>query len=229
MGYTQVYTRGPGILGCVCVLVAQSCLTFCNPMDCSPSGPSVRGILQARILEWVAISFSRGSSWSRDRTWVSCIAGRFFTFWAKILGGPLKSCYNTTWCSCSFWGIYSGCFLVRFLHDFWEKTSAHTFVKTSKSTFHNYSTLFHRDVMQTPLWTWICGLPTINGMFGMEFSFISSTPPTASPGRAISQGSAEILFSKTHLYSVFRSCWRSPSLWLVLPSSGGLHLLWVDL
>ena len=46
--------------------VAQSCLTLCDPMDCSPPGSSVHGILQARILEWVAISFSRGSSQPRD-------------------------------------------------------------------------------------------------------------------------------------------------------------------
>ena len=45
----------------------------------SPPGSSVHGILQARILEWVAIPFSRGSSQPRDQTWVSCIAGRFFT------------------------------------------------------------------------------------------------------------------------------------------------------
>ena len=48
----------------------------------SPSGSSVHGILQARILEKVDIFFSRGSSWSRDRTQVSCMAGRFFTIWA---------------------------------------------------------------------------------------------------------------------------------------------------
>ena len=64
--------------------VAQSCPTLCNPQDCSPSGSSVHGILQARILEWVAILFSMGSSWPRDQTQVSCIAGRFFTAWAKI-------------------------------------------------------------------------------------------------------------------------------------------------
>ena len=52
---------------------------FCNPMDCSPLGSSVHGISQARVLEWVAISFSRGSSLLRDRTHVSCIAGRFLT------------------------------------------------------------------------------------------------------------------------------------------------------
>ena len=61
----------------MCVHVcAQSCLTLCDPTDCSPPGSSVHGILQARILEWVAISFSRGSSQLRDQThifFVSCI------------------------------------------------------------------------------------------------------------------------------------------------------------
>ena len=65
------------------VLVSQSCLTVCDLMDCSPPGSSVHGILQAKILEWGAIPFSRGSSWPRDRTCVSCIAGRFFTIWAN--------------------------------------------------------------------------------------------------------------------------------------------------
>ena len=46
---------------CVCVLIAQLCPTLCDPMDCSPPGPSVHGVLQARILEWVAIPSSRGS------------------------------------------------------------------------------------------------------------------------------------------------------------------------
>ena len=62
--------------------VAQSCPILCDPMDCSLPGSSVHGIFQARVLEWVAISFSRGSSWPRDWTWVSCIAGRRFTIWA---------------------------------------------------------------------------------------------------------------------------------------------------
>ena len=61
------------------VLVTQSCLTLCNLMDCSPSGFSVHVILQARILEWIAISFSRGTSRPRDQTLISCLAGRFFT------------------------------------------------------------------------------------------------------------------------------------------------------
>ena len=58
------------------VLVAQS---LCSPMDCVPPGSSVDGILQARILQWVAIPFSRGSSLRWDQTQVSCIAGGFFT------------------------------------------------------------------------------------------------------------------------------------------------------
>ena len=64
------------------MLVAQSCPTLCDPMDCSPPGSSLHEIFQARILKWVAISFSRGSSQPRDQTWVSCTAGRFFTDWA---------------------------------------------------------------------------------------------------------------------------------------------------
>ena len=55
------------------VLVAQSCLTLWDPMDCSPPGSSVHGILQTRILEWAVIYFSRGSSRPRDQTHISCI------------------------------------------------------------------------------------------------------------------------------------------------------------
>ena len=62
--------------------VAQSCPTLCDPMDCSLPGSSVHGIFQARVLEWVAISFSRGSSRPRDWTQVSHTAGRGFTVWA---------------------------------------------------------------------------------------------------------------------------------------------------
>ena len=74
------------------MLVAQSCPTLCNPMDCSPPGSSVHGILQARILEWVDIPFSRGSSSSRDWTQVSCIAGRFFIIYAAAAAKLLQLC-----------------------------------------------------------------------------------------------------------------------------------------
>jgi len=68
---------------------AQSCWTLCDPMDCSPTGFSVHGIFHVRILEWVAISSSRGSSPPRDWTGISCvswISGRFFT--VEPLGKP---------------------------------------------------------------------------------------------------------------------------------------------
>ena len=64
----------PVFLKKVKVLVTQSCLTLFDLTDCSPSGSSAHGILQARTLEWVAMPFSKGSSRPRDRTWVSCIA-----------------------------------------------------------------------------------------------------------------------------------------------------------
>ena len=64
------------------MFVTQSCPTLWDPMDCSPPGSYVREILQARILEWVAMPFSRCFSWPRDRTCISCIAGIFFAVWA---------------------------------------------------------------------------------------------------------------------------------------------------
>ena len=67
---------------CVCVLSHFSCVGLCHPMDCSPPGSSVLGILQARTLEWVTMPSFRGSSPSRDQTWVFCIAGRRFALWA---------------------------------------------------------------------------------------------------------------------------------------------------
>ena len=67
---------------CVCVVLGTLwCPTVCDPME-SPPGSSVHGVLQARILEWVTMPSSRGFSWPRDQTWVSCMAHRFFTIWA---------------------------------------------------------------------------------------------------------------------------------------------------
>ena len=63
--------------------VAQSGLTLCNAVDCSPPGSSLHGILQARILEWGAIAFSRGSSWTSDWSRVTHISGRCFNLWAR--------------------------------------------------------------------------------------------------------------------------------------------------
>ena len=78
-----IYETSVCVCVCVCVCArAKSlhlCLTLCNPMDCSLPGSSIYGIFQARVLEWIAISFSRGSSRPRNGTWVSRIVGRRFT------------------------------------------------------------------------------------------------------------------------------------------------------
>ena len=67
------------VSNCCYCLVAQSCPTLCSPVGCSLPGSSVLGISQTKILEWVAISFSRRSSWTRDWTLIFCIGSRFFT------------------------------------------------------------------------------------------------------------------------------------------------------
>ena len=72
--------------------LSQSCPTLCNPMDYSLPGSSLHGILQARVLEWVAISFSRGSSQFRDQTGVSRIPGRHFNLWATREAAEIASC-----------------------------------------------------------------------------------------------------------------------------------------
>ena len=81
----------------------RSCPTLCDPIDRSPPGSSVHGILQARMLEWVAMPSSRGSSQPRDETQVSCIAGGFFTIWAtREAHTDLRWALNPTWLM-SFW------------------------------------------------------------------------------------------------------------------------------
>ena len=69
------------MLLCCCCLVVKPCLTLCHPMACSPPGSPVHGIFQARILEWVAISFSRASSQPRDWTHISCIGRQILYHW----------------------------------------------------------------------------------------------------------------------------------------------------
>ena len=76
----------PKIFPYACVPSCFSCVWLCDPVDCSLPGSSVHGILQARILEWVAMASSRRLSWHRDRTPGSCIAGGFFT--TELQGSP---------------------------------------------------------------------------------------------------------------------------------------------
>ena len=92
---------------CVC-LVAQSCPTLWNTMDWNPPGSSVQGILQARILEWVAIPSSRGSFQSRDRTQVSHIVGRLFTVWATKEAQKVIRYYKMFfWFSSHFFALFN--------------------------------------------------------------------------------------------------------------------------
>ena len=97
------------------VLVAWLCLTLCDPVDCSPPGFSVHGILQVRILEWLAIPFSRGSSWPRDWSHISCISGRFFTV------RPTKEVPYSIY-SCKIFAVFSvlyhiSVWLIYFIHS----------------------------------------------------------------------------------------------------------------
>ena len=120
---------------CVCSVV-QLCLTLCNPMDCSLPGSSVHGIFQARILERVAISSSRGSSWPRDQTCISCICiGRriFYhstTWGSSVCMSVLISQFVPPPCSLLPWAHIHSLHLC--LHSF----PASRFIWTIFSRFH---------------------------------------------------------------------------------------------
>ena len=121
-------------------LVTQSCPTLCDHMNYRPPGSSVHGLLQARIVEWVAIPFFSGSFWSRDWTCVSCIsciAGWFFTIWAtrKALLG-MEFCSIVPICGLTF--IQNFC--VWFLHILLFCTWIWTFLKNKNSPFGEKTT-----------------------------------------------------------------------------------------
>ena len=107
------------------VSVPQSCLALWDPLDSSPPGSSVHGILQARTLEWVAIPFSRRSSPPKDQTHVSCIAGRFFTVWAtrgfKMLHS-LRLFHIPTVKSLSVAHTFLNIYTKKYSLERWEKT-----------------------------------------------------------------------------------------------------------
>ena len=118
--------------------VAQSCPTLCDPMDCSLSGSSVHGIFQARVLEWVAISFSKGSSRPRDWTQVSRIAGRHFTVWAtsEVLF-PQKVYWVTSFLKEPLW---------RAKMDFLQKANYKNLNKSNTKT-HNITCFISNDCL----------------------------------------------------------------------------------
>ena len=89
------------------ILVAQLCPTLFHSLGCSLPRSSVHGILQARIVEWVDIPFSRGSSRPRDWTWVSCIAGRFFTIWATREALMIPNLATSNMYQSNCWGLNS--------------------------------------------------------------------------------------------------------------------------
>ena len=93
---------------------SNSCQTLCNPMNCSPPGSSVHGILQARILKWVIIPSSRGSSQLGDQTCVSCIAGGFFTIWVTRESLANPSSTLIWFCPVWYWPAWSGVCLWEF-------------------------------------------------------------------------------------------------------------------
>ena len=111
--------------------VAQSCLTLCDPIDCSLPGSSVHRIFQARILEWLAISFSKGSSQPQNRTWVSCvscIAHQSLTHWA--IGNYL---HIKKWTLLEVQRCYSECsdHMLRTLLRMWEIVKQYYFYPVS--------------------------------------------------------------------------------------------------
>ena len=86
---------------CTCGKSLQSCPTLCNPMDCSLQGSSVHGILHTRILEWAAISSSRGSSPPREQTrayYISCIGRQILYHYCRQINILKKSCGKTNPC-----------------------------------------------------------------------------------------------------------------------------------
>ena len=109
----------------------RSCLALCGPMDCSPSGPPFHGIFQARILEWVALSYSRGFSQPRDWTRVSyvfCIGKRILYHW-RHLGSP--DCFADMMQLCNWWpslrlqkwAMRKSIWITRFRWRWWQRYS----------------------------------------------------------------------------------------------------------
>ena len=114
------------------VLVTQSRPSLCNCVDCSPPGLPVHGILQVRILEWIVTSFSRGSSRPRDRTWVSCITGRFFTIWAPWEALNFANLYVKIFTLCPV--LY--CFLEEMFQKYFVRKNLCRFFERWQSDYH---------------------------------------------------------------------------------------------
>ena len=179
---------------CVCVLVTQSCPTLCDPKDCSSPGSSVHGILQARILEWVAI-LSRGSSLPRDQTHISCIGSRFFT--TEPPGKPKGSTHNT--CYNFFLGFYLYCVDTLWLTGLLQNELETRFSLESKVF---YDTIKHTHFKKSPkrlstmreTWVWFLGWedPLEKEMAIHSRTIAWKIPCTEEPGWLQSMGSQRV-------------------------------------
>ena len=105
-GFNSEWDRQKALVLCC----TQSCLTLCDPTDCSPPGFSAHGILQARTLEWAAISSSRGSSWPRDQNLISCVCctGRCILYPCATWEGPGSSDGKESACNAGDLGLIPG-------------------------------------------------------------------------------------------------------------------------
>ena len=205
----------------------QLCPILCNHLDCSSPGSSVHVILQERILKWVAMPSSKGPSWPRDQTQVSCIAGRFFIVWATrkafivSLYMHAKSLLSLgSWCTqdfscalqesvspvlCNFWQIYGGV-----NGDLLQKGLCHTQVCCTQSPCPCSSpqlTCTSTGDTQTQFWLSLCGL----GMCFVSSSGLSSSSDQVLGERAVPGGLC-ILITSLVLASLFPRCaGRGPS------------------
>ena len=125
--------------------VTQSSLTLCDPMDYT-----VHGILQARIQEWVAFPFSRGSSQPRDWTQVSCIAGRFFTSWATRGFQPWH-CWHLGPNNSLLWGLW--CLAYPWLRGWMANTIQPLVIITKNVSRHCHTSPWDRKHPDENLWS----------------------------------------------------------------------------
>ena len=120
----------------VCCLVAKSFPNLCDPMDSSTPGSSVHEISQARILEWVAISFSRGSSWPRDRTCIPCIVRQILYHWATRKANPREEDIKNSGCRPKL-------NLIKYIKKFkiWKKVKGIRYIKVLLKWMITYSNI----------------------------------------------------------------------------------------
>ena len=153
------------------VLVTSPVQLFYNPMDCSLPGASVHGTLLARILEWVAIPFSRRSSQPRNWTWVSGLAGRFFTIWATREALKRNVLQNISWFGQALGGsVFISSFLLPFTGGQGQNVSLWAEQRRCSLTFRQ------RD--RVPQGRPLCMLTAIGGIL----SVVIATKATQSKG-----------------------------------------------